>query len=175
VLPEVSVDQEMRWGIVTAASAFGLAGAAGRIADEVARDRTDRGERFALTAAVAAPDAAVKAEAWERINGAGYGSLHRTRAAMAGFNHAHQAGLLAPFVDAFFAAVPDVVADREHAFATAFVARLFPAYRVEREMVARARALAAAEGDRLPALRRLLSEAADDLERAVICRAVAEA
>jgi aminopeptidase N len=175
VLPEVSVDQEMRWGIVTAASAFGLAGAAGRIADEVARDRTDRGERFALTAAVAAPDAAVKAEAWERINGAGYGSLHRTRAAMAGFNHAHQAGLLAPFVDAFFAAVPDVVADREHAFATAFVARLFPAYRVEREMVARARALASADGDRLPALRRLLSEAADDLERAVICRAVAEA
>jgi len=41
--------------------------------------------------------------------------------------------------------------------------------------VARARTLAAAEGDRLPALRRLLLEAADDLERAVTCRAVAEA
>ena len=175
VLPEVSLDQEMRWGIVTAASAFGLAGAAGRIAGEVARDRTDRGERLALTAAVAAPDAAVKAEAWGRIHGEGYGSLHRTRAAMAGFNHAHQAGLLAPYVDAFFVEVPGVLAGREHAFASAYVARLFPAYRVEPEIVARARALAKAEGDRIPALGRLLREAADDLERAVTCRAVAEA
>jgi aminopeptidase N len=175
VLPEVTVDQEMRWGIVTAASAFGLAGAAGRIADEHARDRTDRGERFALTAAVAAPDVAVKAEAWARIHADGYGSLHRTRAAMTGFNHAHQAALLAPYVDAFFGAAPGVVAAHEHAFSNAYVARLFPAYRVEPEIVARARALAGAEGDRLPTLRRLLVEAADDLERAVTCRAVAEA
>jgi len=175
VLPEVAVDQEMRWGIVTAASAFGLAGAAERIADERARDRTDRGERFALTAAVAAPDAAAKSEAWARIHAEGYGSLHRTRAAMAGFNHAHQATLLAPYVDAFFAAVPRVVTGHENVFSSTYVARLFPAYRVEPEMVARARTLAAAEGDRLPALRRLLLEAADDLERAVSCRAVAEA
>jgi len=175
VLPEVAVDQEMRWGIVTAASAFGLAGAAERIADERARDRTDRGERFALTAVVAAPDAAAKSEAWARIHAEGYGSLHRTRAAMAGFNQAHQATLLAPYVDAFFAAVPRVVAGHENVFSETYVARLFPAYRVEPEMVARARTLAAAEGDRLPALRRLLLEAADDLERAVSCRAVAEA
>jgi aminopeptidase N len=175
VLPEVAVDQEMRWGIVTAASAFGLADAAERIADERARDRTDRGERFALTATVAAPDAAAKSEAWARIHAEGYGSLHRTRAAMAGFNHAHQATLLVPYVDAFFAALPGVVAGHENAFSNTYVARLFPAYRVEPEMVARARTLAAAEGDRLPTLRRLLLEAADDLERAVTCRAVAEA
>ena len=175
VLPEVSIDQEMRWGIVTAASAFGLAGATEQIAEERAHDRTDRGERFALTAAVAAPDAAAKAEAWARIHAEGYGSLHRTRAAMAGFNHAHQATLLTPYVDAFFVDVAGVVAGHENAFSNAYVARLFPAYRVEPEMVARARALAGAQGDRLPTLRRLLLEAADDLERAVVCRAVAEA
>jgi len=174
-LPEVVVDQEMRWGLVTAASSFGLAGAAERIADELVRDRTDRGERFALTAAVAAPDAAAKAEAWARIHADGYGSFHRTRAAMAGFNHAHQATLLAPYVATFFEVLPDVVAGHEHVFSNAYVGRLFPAYRVEAEIVARSRALAAAEGDRLPALRRLLLEAADDLERAVTCRAVAEA
>ena len=77
--------------------------------------------------------------------------------------------------DAFFAAVPGVVAGHDNAFSSTYVARLFPAYRVEAEIVARARALAVAEGDRLPALRRLLLEAADDLERAVTCRAVAEA
>ena len=174
-LPDVPVDQEMRWGIVTAASAFGLAGAPERIAGELARDPTDRGERFALTATVAASDAAAKAEAWARIHAGGYGSLHQTRAAMAGFNHAHQAALLAPYVDAFFDAVAGIVAGHEHAFSNAYVGRLFPAYRVEPAIVGRARALAAAEGDRLPTLRRLLAEAADDLERAVRCRAVAEA
>ena len=174
-VPEVVVDQEMRWGIVTAASAFGLAGAAERAVDERQRDRTDRGERFALTASVSAPDAAVKAEAWARIYADGYGSLHRTRAAMAGFNHAHQAGLLAPYVDAFFTAAPAIVASHEHAFSSAYVARLFPAYRVEEGVAVRARALADAERDRLPTLRRLLLEEADDLERAFRCRAVAEA
>jgi aminopeptidase N len=174
-VPEVVVDQEMRWGIVTAASAFGLAGAAERTVDERQRDRTDRGERFALTASVSAPDAALKAEAWVRIHADGYGSLHRTRAAMAGFNHAHQAALLAPYVEAFFAAAPGVVASHEHAFSNAYVARLFPGYRVEEEIALRARALADAERDRLPTLRRLLLEAADDLERALRCRAVAEA
>ena len=173
VLPEVAIDQEMRWGIVVAASAFGLPGADGRIADELARDRTDRGERFALTARVAAPDAGVKAEAWARIHGEGYGSLHRTRAAMAGFNHPHEADLLAPYVDAFFVALPSVAATHEHAFTSAHITRLFPAYRVETGIVERARALAADEGERLPSLRRLLGEAADDLERAVACRAVA--
>ena len=174
-LPDVTLDQEMRWGIVTAASAFGLAGAAERIADERARDRTDRGERFALTATVAAPDATTKMEAWARIHADGYGSLHRTRAAMAGFNHAHQAVLLAPFVEAFFEATPGVVATHEHAFSSVYVARLFPTYRVEPGIVARARALVAADGGRLPALRRLLLEEADDLQRAITCRAVAEA
>jgi hypothetical protein len=53
------------------------------------------------------------------------------------------------------------------------VTRIFPAYRVETGIVERARVLAADEGDRLPSLRRLLLEAADDLERAVACRAVA--
>jgi aminopeptidase N len=172
-LPDVAVDQEMRWGIVTAASAFGLPGADRQIEGELARDRTDRGERFALSAMVAAPDPAVKAAAWARIHGEGYGSLHRTRAAMAGFNHAHEAELLASYVDAFFAALPGVAASHEHAFTSAYVTRLFPAYRVETGIVARARVLAADEGDRVPSLRRLLLEAADDLERAVACRAVA--
>jgi len=73
----------------------------------------------------------------------------------------------------FFAALPGVAASHEHAFTSAYVTRLFPAYRVETGIAERARALAADEGDRLPSLRRLLLEAADDLERAVACRAVA--
>jgi hypothetical protein len=94
---------------------------------------------------------------------------------MAGFNHAHQAALLAPYVGAFLEAVPGVVSTHEHAFSSAYVARLFPTYRVEPGIVARARALVVADDGHLPALRRLLLEEADDVERAIACRAVAEA
>ena len=116
------------------------------------------------------PDPTAKAEAWEKINGPGYGSLHLTRAAMDGFNHAHQRDLLVPYVERFFATVPAVVESRDHPFRTAYVRRLFPSYRVEPEIAERARAVIAAQAERLPTLGRLLREETDELERAIACR-----
>ncbi len=163
----------MRWAVAALAVAHGLPGAADRLAAERASDPTDRGEREALRAETGAPDPVVKAAAWERIHGEGYGSFHLTQAAMNGFNHAHQATLLAPYVDRFFEALPTVAADRDHPFVRAYVTALFPAYRPEAALVARARELAEARGEELPSLRRVLLEAADDMERAVVCRAFA--
>ena len=149
-------------------------GRAERVAAERAADPTDRGEREALRAEAGAPDPAVKAAAWERIHGEGYGSFHLTQAAMLGFNHAHQAALLAPYVERFFAALPAVAAERDHPFVRAYVTALFPAYRPEPG----ARRAHPRDGRRrrareLPSLRRLLLEAADDMERAVVCRSFA--
>jgi len=171
--PRVPVDREMRWGVAALAVAHGLPGAAERVAAERAADPTDRGERELLRAETGAPDAAVKAATWERIHGAGYGSFHLTQAAMRGFNHAHQSTLLAPYVDRFFGALPSVAVERDHAFLRAYVAALFPAYRPEPVLVERARALADEHGAELPSLRRLLLEAADDMERAIVCRSFA--
>jgi aminopeptidase N len=92
---------------------------------------------------------------------------------MRGFRHAHQAALLEPYVEEFFAALPGVARERDHPFLRAHVALLFPHHRPDPDLVARARALADAEGERLPSLRRLLLEAADDMERAVVCRSFA--
>ena len=50
---------------------------------------------------------------------------------------------------------------------------LFPHYRPDAALVERAREIAEREGGRFPSLRRLLLEAADDMERAVVCRACA--
>ena len=83
-----------------------------------------------------------KAAAWERIHGEGYGSFHLTQAAMLGFNHAHQAELLAPYVERFFEALPGVAAERDHPFLRAYVTALFPAYRPDAALVERARDLA---------------------------------
>jgi hypothetical protein len=76
-------------------------------------------------------------------------------------------------VDRFFEALPTIAADRDHPFVRAFVTHLFPAYRPDPALVERARALADAEGTRSPSLRRLVLEAADDMERAVVCRSFA--
>lgn len=171
--PRVRVDREMRWGIAALAVAHGMPGAAERVRAERAADPTDRGERETLRAETGAPDAAVKAAAWDRIHGIGYGSFHLTQAAMRGFNHAHQAELLAPYVDHFFAALPAVAVERDHPFLRAYVTALFPAYRPEPVLVERTRAMADAQGAELPSLRRLLLEVADDMERAIVCRSFA--
>ena len=171
--PAVAVDRQMRWAVAALAVAHGLPGAAERVEAEHAADPTDRGAREVLRAETGAPDAAVKAAAWERIVGDGYGSFHLTQSAMLGFNHAHQAAILAPYVERFFEVLPVVAAERDHPFLRSFVMALYPHYRPEAALVERARVLADAEGTRLPSLRRLLIEAADDMERAVVCRSFA--
>jgi len=92
---------------------------------------------------------------------------------MRGFHQPHQATLLAPYVERFFEAVPDVARERDHAFLRSYVQALFPYPWPEAGLVERARAVADEAGERLPSLRRLLLEAADDMERAVVCRSVA--
>jgi aminopeptidase N len=172
-VPEVAVDRQMRWAVAALAVAHDLPDAATRLAAERAADATDRGARDALRAETGAPDPAVKATAWERIHGEGYGSFHLTQAAMLGFNHAHQAAILAPYVDRFFEALPTIAAERDHPFLRSYVMAIFPSYRPEAALVGRARDLADAVGDEQPSLRRLLLEAADDMERAVVCRSFA--
>ena len=171
--PRVRVDREMRWSVAALAVAHDLPGAPERLAAERAADATDRGERATLRVETGAPVPAVKAAAWDRIHGEGYGSFQLTQAAMRGFNHAHQAELLAPYVDRFFATLSAVATDRDHPFLRAYVLALFPAYRPNPALVERARAMADEQGAELPSLRRLLLEAADDMERAIVCRSFA--
>ena len=171
--PEVQVDREMRWAVAALAVAHDVPGAADRLVAERTADPSDRGARELVRAEVGAPDPAVKALAWERIHGDGYGSFHLTQAAMRGFNHAHEAKLLEPYVERFFNALPAVAAEREHTFVRAYVSTLFPSYRPEAALVERARTIADVEGAAQPSLRRLLVEAADDMERAIVCRSFA--
>jgi aminopeptidase N len=115
----------------------------------------------------------VKAEAWRRFLGEGYGSLYLTAAAMSGFNWRHQRALLEPYVEQFFEAVPHVFAERDKEFATDFFRNLAPSYRVEPAVIDRARAVLGAAGEQV-LLARTLREFIDDMERALRCREAAE-
>ena len=172
-VPGLTIDQDMRWEIATRAVAHGLDGAADRIAAEHERDPSDRGQRAGLRAEVAVPDAAVKAEAWRRFHEEGYGSLHLTASAMAGFHWHVQREMLEPWTMEFFDRVPGVFETGENQFTRSYFASLFPHGRVEERVLDRSRAALAGLGDRLPLLQRSLREANDDLERAIRCRAFA--
>ena len=168
--PGLTIDQEMRWDIAARAVAHGIEGGAARVEAERERDPSDRGERAAIRAAVATPTAEAKAEAWERIHGEGYGSLHLTAAAMSGFHWNVQRELLDPWVWEFFERAPEVFAERQNEFTRAWFANLFPNFRIERAVLDRSRELIGEIGDGLPLLARSLREANDDLERAIRCR-----
>ncbi len=168
--PGLTIDQEMRWDIAARAIAHGVAGAEARVEAERERDPSDRGERAAIRASVATPTAEAKAEAWERIHGEGYGSLHLTAAAMSGFHWNVQRELLDPWAWEFFERAPEVFAERQNEFTRAWFANLFPHFRIEQAVLDRSRELLEEIGDGLPLLARSLREANDDLERAIRCR-----
>ncbi len=169
-----TLDQEMRWTFVTKWMAHGLPGADDHLEAELQRDPSDRGQRARLRTLVSRPDAAVKAEAWEKFQGDGYGSLYLTVAAMSGFNWWHQRELLEPYVERFFGAVRGIFETKTLEYARAYFQQLFPAYRVEDGVAERAKALLAEVPESMPPLRRLLHEAIDEAERALRCRAAAQ-
>jgi aminopeptidase N len=169
-VPGLTVDQDMRWEIATRYTAFGLAGAEQRAELERRRDPSDRGQRAMIRIDAARSDPQAKEEAWNRINGEGYGSLQLTASAMRGFNWHVQRELLEPYVERYFSAVPSVFDTRDLEFAQRYHGALFPAYRVEPAILDRSRRLLEEVGETLPTLRRALLEANDDLERAIRCR-----
>ncbi|MDL2335286.1 MAG: aminopeptidase N [Chloroflexota bacterium] len=169
-----NLDQEMRWLVAIKATAFGLTNADALLAAEAERDRSDRGRRAMLRAEASRPTSGAKAEAWERINGEGYGSFHLTRAAMQGFYWPHQDEVLAPYADRFFSSVRGVFETRDHPFARSYLVSLYPAYLAEPQVLDRSRELISKLNGSLPTLTRQLREAADDLDRTIKVRAFAE-
>ncbi len=170
----LTLDQDMRWAIATKINAYGLADGPARLEAERQADPSDRGQRALLTGETIRPDAAVKAAAWEKFHGEGYGSLKLTRSAMSGFNHWRQKELLAPYYDGFFERVAGVFDGPEKEAATDYFATLWPSYRAERETIERANRILEARPD-LTLLVRNLREAIDELDRAIKCREFAQA
>lgn len=169
----LAIDQDMRWAAAINWVALGLPGAEERLESERVRDASDRGDRAIATAEASRPDPGVKEEVWQRFHSLGYGSLALTMAAARGFFRRSQRDLVEPFVPRFFESLPGIFTEWEAEASRAYFRNLFPWHRIEpstREMVDGV----LARGDIGPMLRRLLTEAGDDLDRALACRRYAE-
>jgi aminopeptidase N len=164
------VDTELRWLIVRSLASAGEVGEE-TIAAEAERDPTDRGARHAAAARAARPDPAAKEEAWRVSVKDTSLPLAMTAEVMSAFQQFGQEELLTPYVERYFAVLPEVWESRDLPDALAFVERMYPRLIVSPDTVERTdRHLA---GDDVPApIRRLLLEGKDGVERALRARKV---
>ena len=160
----VVLDAELRWHVVRRAAALGVLDEDALDA-ELARDRTASGEREAEAARAALPTAAAKARAWASVTD-GEPTAAQVRSVGAGFWQADQEQVLRPYVDVYLAALPGWWGGGSAQLSSSATTALFPRSLVDQDVAARVQAVLATP-DLAAGLRRLLSESADDLRRAL--------
>ncbi|WP_092383383.1 aminopeptidase N [Micromonospora phaseoli] len=165
----LTVDTELRWSVLQALVANGVAGAA-EIEAELATDKTSSGEREAAFGHALVPTAENKATVWAQLTGPEALPNWRHRALLQGFSHPTQVELITPYRDRYFTAVGQVWASRDSEPAQEFAMLMYPAYLVEDDTVEATDAWLAQEGHPGP-LRRLVAEGRDGVVRALAARA----
>jgi len=167
----LAVDDDLRWSIVQTLSALGAIGA-DEIAAEQERDPSAAGQRHAATARALQPTAEAKAEAWRLAVDDDSLANAMQEAVIAGFAHATQGELVAPYVERYFAEVRGVWDRRTSELAQNVVVGLFPTWTstISPATVAAADAFLA-DADLPAALRRLVGEGRADVVRALNARA----
>jgi aminopeptidase N len=171
VLEGLALDTDLRWAIVQALVARGVLGEEAIVA-EYERDKTSAGERAAATARALIPTAEAKAAAWDLAISDETLSNAVMRAVVIGFHHPLQGELLAPYIEKYFAAAPEVWKRRSAEIAQDLVVGLFPSWStaIEEDTVRLADEFLA-DSSHPAALRRLVSEGRADVVRAVAARA----
>ena len=166
VVPGLSVDQDLRWTLITQmASAGGVSEA--DVAAELDRDPSLAGRELALKARAAMPTAEAKETAWAMA----IDSDTQTNAAMeaigAGFRRCDDPALLRPFVERYHEMLEPVFASRSYAIAERAVKYFYPLDIADAALRDRTRAWLADHEDAPAGLRRLVIEQLAVVETAV--------
>ncbi|GAA2017537.1 aminopeptidase N [Catenulispora yoronensis] len=165
-LTGLTVDTEMRWTLLLSLVVSGRADLP-EIEAELERDKTATGERYALQARAARPTAEAKAEAWASVVEGDSLANHTVASVISGFQSTpaeKREELLKPYVAKYFETVEGVWNSRTHEIATQIATGLYPTFVIEQGTLdATAQFLDGAQP--VPALRRLIVEAADTVTR----------
>ncbi|MFG1882226.1 aminopeptidase N [Micromonospora sp. NPDC049102] len=164
----LEVDAELRWAVLRRLVVLGAAGAE-EIAAETSVDVSSAGAERAARCRAALPDPAAKEAAWEIIVRDSELSNRLLEATAEGFWQPEQADLTAAYVERYFTEMP-AAARRRTPWTADRVAKLaFPHYAVAQPTREAAVALLARD-DLTPGLRRVVTDADDDLRRALVAR-----
>jgi aminopeptidase N len=168
-VPEgVTIDADMRWLILYRLSVLGATTRAG-IDAEFARDRSSTGEQWAARCRTALPDPEAKAAAWAAVVGDRSLSNRMAELTASAFWQPEQIELLGPYVERYFADMPEMMRVRSGMSAEKTAVAAYPSVMVDEETRRRAADLLARE-DLDPILRRVVTDADDDLRRALAAR-----
>ncbi|MGC4791853.1 aminopeptidase N [Micromonospora sp. DT178] len=168
VPPGLAVDAELRWSLLLRLVVLGAAGAA-EIAAEAAADPSAAGAERAARCRAALPDAEAKRTAWEIVVSNTELSNRLVEATAEGFWQPEQAELTAGYVARYFADMPAAARSRTPWVADQIAKSAFPRYAVAQPTREAAAALLARD-DITPGLRRVVTDADDDLRRALVAR-----
>jgi aminopeptidase N len=162
------MDTELRWRLLHRLVSQGAAGPA-EIDAELRRDPTDAGERRAATCRAAIPEPAAKEAAWQAIVS---GTLPNAtfRATLNGFNDPDRAELLTPYAIRYFEVVGDVWQNWSSDMAQWFTSNAYPLTQISEHTVELTDSYIE-QTDPPAALRRLLLEGRDGIQRALRCQA----
>jgi aminopeptidase N len=169
-LPDLTMDQDLRWELLTSLVAGGRL-AAEDIDAELERDNTQTGQLAAAGAKAAIPTAEAKQATWDAVVVSGDMPNAAQRAAIAGFTRVNDTALLEPFADQYFSSIRKVWASKSHEISQQIVVGLFPAQLVSQATLDATDAFLADLGSETPALRRLVLESRDGIVRALKARA----
>ncbi|MGD0374099.1 MAG: aminopeptidase N [Streptosporangiaceae bacterium] len=113
-LPGLTIDAELRWAILRRLATTGRAGDA-EIDAELQRDAADAGRRHRAACRAAVPDAEHKAAAWKLLTETDDLGNQGIAEVARGLIQPEHAGLLAPYVERYFAVLPAIWSTRgEH-------------------------------------------------------------
>ncbi len=166
----LTVDTELRWSLLRRLAATGRAADA-EIDAELAGDPTDEGRRHAAAGRASIPDAEHKEAAWQLLTQSAELGHEGVMAVAGGFGQPEHAALLAPYVDAYFAVLPDLWANRGDHMRRVLADGLFPYWAASPKLLRQVDEFLAAEQRDL-ALVRVLAERRDVVERALQSRSL---
>jgi aminopeptidase N len=169
-VPGLAVDTDLRWALLRRLAATGRAADA-QIDAELAADATDAGRRYAAASRASIPDAEHKDAAWQLLTQSVELGHEGVMAVASGFGQPEHAALLAPYVDAYFAVLPEIWESRGDHIKRLLADGLFPHWAASPELLRQVDDFLAAE-QRDPALVRVLIERRDIVERALRSRAL---
>jgi aminopeptidase N len=173
-MPGLVIDTDLRWRIVTALAAAGAIDADGAespfIDAEAQQDPTAAGQRRALEASTARPQAAVKESAWEEVIEDDTLPNVTARSMVGAFVRPGQHELLQPFSAKYFGAISAVWQRRSSEVAQTVVIGLYPSWDISEAGLNAADSFLA-DPDVPPSLRRLVLEGRASVERALRARA----
>ncbi|MGP9760080.1 aminopeptidase N [Corynebacterium sp. AOP12-C2-36] len=175
LLPGFTVDQDLRWRLITAlvgaVDVLPDEDAAELVEDEEQADLSSSGRMNAMKARIARPDIEVKRNAWNAItlNGRELGNLE-LRFMMGGLTHVGQGELLSPFGPEYVQRAVEMWENLSSEMALRTLDGLFPSWAGYEDVADDLRSTAADEST--PAgLRRVLSEGLSRADRAATARA----